>query len=83
MNEMLRVGCAQKELQRDLLGRILHDLIRHTPADGRSDPATGSALATVRKIAGRNGGRAWVGEIPGGGATSRVETAVLAPTERC
>jgi signal transduction histidine kinase len=40
---------------------------------GKDHPGTGVGLATVRKIARLFGGRAWVEETPGGGATFRVE----------
>jgi len=40
---------------------------------GKDHPGTGVGLATVRKIARLFGGRAWVEETPGGGATFKVE----------
>lgn len=40
---------------------------------GRSLPGTGIGLATVKKIAVKLGGRAWVEETPGGGSTFLIE----------
>lgn len=40
---------------------------------GRQVPGSGVGLATVQKIARLHGGRAWVENTPGGGATFRVE----------
>jgi signal transduction histidine kinase len=68
---LIQVDDAGPGVARDIRDRIF-DRFQHGDTDAAKVGGTGIGLSLVRDFASMHGGRAWVEERPGGGASFRV-----------